>query len=392
MRATVLPLYALVFLETLTWIAMIPLAPTFADELSLGEVQTGMILSAGSLTALVVAVPLGVLADRLGARRVTLVSAVIFTLAAFGQGFADTFWSLLLARGLFGVAFGALWSAGTAWLSDAISDTRRARALAAMTPVSGVGFTVGPVFAGVLADHLSTGAPFLIVGCVAVLVTLSLFFMGPVVEGEVPRQRLRETVRRVGGNELVLGGLAIIVLIGLVGGGVNLLVPLGLRDNGVSASEIGLLFAGASALYTVGSAIITRIGSRAVALRVGGSSALLSGITIALVLLSDSTVAAVCFILVRAPIWSVMDTIIFPLGAAGAHRSALGSGAVMGLLTVGWAGASTVGPILTGVVADAAGTAVAYAMLIALSALCGSWLLYAGRSGSRRVTLDTAVP
>jgi hypothetical protein len=64
----------------------------------------------------------------------------------------------------------------------------------------------------------------------------------------------------------------------------------------------------------------------------------------------------------------------------------------MGLLTVGWAGASTVGPILTGVVADAAGTAVAYAMLIALSALFGSWLLYAGRSGSRRVTLDTAVP
>ena len=48
-------------------------------------------------------------------------------------------------------------------------------------------------------------------------------------------------------DELVLAGIAIIVLIGLVGGGVNLLVPLQLRENGVSAGEIGLLFSAASA-------------------------------------------------------------------------------------------------------------------------------------------------
>ena len=88
MRRSVLPIYALILLETLVWIAMVPLAPTFADEFGLNGVETGMILAAASLAALVVAFPLGVLADRLGARRVTIASAVLFTLATLGQGLA----------------------------------------------------------------------------------------------------------------------------------------------------------------------------------------------------------------------------------------------------------------------------------------------------------------
>ena len=58
------------------------------------------------------------------------------------------------------------------------------------------------------------------------------------------------------------------------------------------------------------------------------------------------------FVLLRAPPWSTMDTIIYPLAAAGAHRSALGRGSVMGLVMLGWAAASTVGPILAGAIAD----------------------------------------
>jgi ubiquinone/menaquinone biosynthesis C-methylase UbiE len=73
-----------------------------------------------------------------------------------------------------------------------------------------------------------------------------------------------------------------------------------------------------------------------------------------------------------------MDTIIYPLAAAGAHRSALGRGAVMGLVMLGWAAASTVGPILAGAIADAAGDRAAYAVMIAFCALIGLWLLRAG--------------
>jgi MFS family permease/SAM-dependent methyltransferase len=380
LRRRVLPIYALFLLETLTWIAMVPLAPTYADEFGLTGIETGAILAAASLAALVAALPLGVLADRFGAREVTLASAGLFTLATLGQGVAGDFWSLLVARAGFGMAFGALWGAGASWLSNSLSHERRAGALAAATTVAGLGFTIGPVFAGVVADRFETGTPFVVLAIAAAAVTISLFAVPAVHVTDVTTQSLRDTLRVVRRDELVLAGIAIIVLIGLVGGGVNLLVPLQLKANGVSAAEIGLLFSAASAVYTVVSAIVARFGERSATLRVGGVSALLTGMTIVLVLISPSTVAAIAFVLLRAPPWSTMDTIIYPLAAAGAHRSALGRGSVMGLVMLGWASASTVGPILAGAVADSAGDRAAYGIMIAACALIGLWLL---RTGSR---------
>jgi MFS family permease len=388
MRRTVVPIYALILLETLVWIAIVPLAPTFADELGLSGVETGMILAAASLAALVVSFPLGVLADRLGARRVTIASAAVFTLATLAQGLADEFWSLLAARAAFGVAFGALWGAGTAWLSDSLTEVRRAGALAAATTVAGAGFTTGPVLAGVLADRYDTGTPFLVVAVAAAAVTAALFVLAPVAPASPPRQPLRELLGLARRNELVLAAIAIIVLIGLVGGGVNLLVPLQLRENGVSSSQIGLLFSVASAVYTVVSAVVARLGERSATLRVGGYAALLTGLSFGLVLFSGSTLAAVAFVLLRAPPWSTMDTIIYPLAAAGAHRSGLGRGSVMGLVMLGWAAASTVGPLIAGGVADVAGDRAAYAVLIVACALVGGWLLRAHARAGAAAAVD----
>jgi MFS family permease len=379
MRRTVAPIYALILLETLVWIAMVPLAPTFADELGLSDFETGAILAASSLAALVVAFPLGLLADRLGGRRVTIASAVLFTLATFGQGVADHFWSLLLARGAFGVAFGALWGAGAAWLSDSFSEDRRPSALGAVATFSGIGFTTGPVLAGLLADAYEPGTPFVVVGVAAVPVTVALVAATPAAPARPGRQALRELLRAARRDELILAGIALIVLIGLVGGGVNLLVPLQLRENGVSAGEIGLVFSIASAVYTVTSGIVARLGARSATLRVGGAAALVTGLTIVLVFVSGSTPAAVAFVLLRAPPWSTMDTIIYPLAAAGAHRSGLGRGSVMGLVMLGWAAASTVGPLIAGGIADVAGDRAAYAVLIVWCVLVGAWLLAADR-------------
>ena len=382
MRRTVLPIYALFLLETLVWIAMVPLAPTFADEFGLSGVETGLILASSSLAALAVALPLGMLADRFGARQITIASAGLFTLATLGQGLADEFWSLLAARSALGVAFGALWGAGASWLSNSLSEHRRARALAAATTVAGLGFTIGPVLAGVLADRFDAGTPFVALSVVAAAVTGSLFIAPLTATNDVTSQSLGDVLRVVRRDDLMLAGIAIVVLIGLVGGGVNLLVPLQLRDNGVSSAEIGLLFSAASAVYTVVSAIVARLGARSATLRVGGTAALLTGLTIILVLTSRSTLAAVAFVLLRAPPWSTMDTIIYPLAAAGAHRSGLGRGSVMGLVMLGWAAASTAGPLLAGGIADTVGDRAAYGAMIGFCVLVGLWLLRASTRGA----------
>ncbi len=388
MRRAVVPLYALIFLETLVWIAIVPLAPTFADELSLSEVETGMVLAVASLAAVVTSFPLGLLADRLGARRVTIASAFLFTLATLGMGLADAFWSLLLARAAFGVAFGAMWTAGLAWLGDAMPSHRRASALGATVTVTGIGFTIGPAYAGLLSDRFGTGVPFLVAAVGAAAVTVALLAGRLVATVDVEPQPLLATLRAARADELVLGGLVIMALIGFVAGGINLLVPLQLEENGISAGRIGLLFSAAAIVYTVVSGAIARLGTRAVSLRIAGLAALATGLCVCLLIPSGSTLAAAAFILLRAPFWATMDTVGYPLAAAGAHRAGLARGVVMGVLTLGWGLSSSISPLLSGAVAAALGDRAAYAVLAAACALAGLWLLAVARAPATRAARD----
>lgn len=379
MRRSVAPIYALILLETLVWIAIVPLTPTFSATLGLRGVEAGMILAAASLAALFVSFPLGLLADRLGSREVTIASAALFTLSTVGQGLAGDFWSLLLARAAFGVAFGALWAAGAAWLADSLAEHRRAGGLGAVATVTGLGFTTGPVFAGVLADRYGPGVPFLVVAVLAALVTAALVVVAP---GSAPRSTnagVRRLLRLARRDELVLGGVALLTLIGLVGGGVNLLVPLELKANGVSASAIGLLFSAASAIYTLVSGIVARLGSRAATLRVAGLAVLGTACSLVLVAVSGSTYVAIAFVLLRAPFWATMDTLIYPLVAAGAHRSRLSRASVMGLVMLGWGITSTVGPPLAGAIADAAGARAAFGVFVIISGAVAVWFLRVSR-------------
>lgn len=379
-RGILLPVYALILLQTVVYVALVPLAPDLKEDLSLSAVETGALLAAASFATLIVAFPIGLLTDRLGARTLTVASAVLFTVSTLGQGLAVDFWSLLVARAGFGVALGIVWTAGLAWLAESVPRARTS-ALGGTVTMSGVGFTVGPAFAGLLADRFGTGVPFLAAGGAAVLVTLALLLARAETPSERPvRQPLLVTLRLVGREQLVLAGFALLVLLGFVSGGINLLVPLHLRANGLSAGEIGVAFSVASGVYTVVSAGIARLGDRTANLRTAGLATLAFALSLVLLVASGSTAAAVAFVLLRAPFWGVMDTLAYPLAAAGAERADLGRGAVLGLLNLVWGVAATTGPLVAGALAQSSGDTTAYLLMIATCLAAAAWMLAARRA------------
>src|SRR6478736_5364275 len=113
-------------------------------------------LAAASLTILLAPIPATMLSDRYGARAVTLVAVGGMALADVGQALADRYWMLLVARALFGIAFGALWVAGVAWLAEAAGELQ-ARALSLTITTAGLAGIVGPAFAGVLVQRFEIG-------------------------------------------------------------------------------------------------------------------------------------------------------------------------------------------------------------------------------------------
>ena len=72
MRRPYLLFYALIFLDEVALLALVPLLPSYTRAYHLSSVQAGALLAAASLAIVVASVPAGRLSDRFGARRVTL--------------------------------------------------------------------------------------------------------------------------------------------------------------------------------------------------------------------------------------------------------------------------------------------------------------------------------
>ena len=89
--------------------AMSFLAPFVAADLSLSNTQIGLLISALSLTWALSGYLLGARSDRSGRRKpYLLVAVIVFSVCSFFSGLASSFFMLLAARLLMGVAEGPI--------------------------------------------------------------------------------------------------------------------------------------------------------------------------------------------------------------------------------------------------------------------------------------------
>jgi MFS family permease len=350
-------IYAVLLLGETVWSSLVPLVPTYAERLDLSSTESGVLIAAASVTILLVSLPAGVLADRLGARRLTVASAGLVAAAAAAQGLAPGFAGLIAARAAFGIGFGGLWSAGVALLAESVPAERRATALARVMLVAGLGTTLGPSFAGVAADRLGLDAPFVITAVLTALVTVALALAPAPTTAAQASEPLRD----------VLGGIAFMAAGGVLANAINLLVPLELRDHGASAAEIGLAFSAASCVFMVATTTVGRLGERAARLRVGATGAVVFAGLLLLPIGTDAAVPLVGFLVLRAPLTALLFTISLPISVRGAERAAVGRGAVLGLLNAAWAATAVVAPPLAGAVRDGLGTRAPWVGLLAVA-------------------------
>jgi MFS family permease len=378
-RRLFLLMYLLFFVDEVALLALVPLTPVYTDAFSLSKQEAGALVAVANLSIVIASVPAGIVADRLGARRVTLAGGMLLVLACLGQGLAPGYGLLLAARFSFGFASAVLWTAGLSWLADTASSGRRSAALGAVVAVAGLGGIVGPGFAGVIAEHVSRRAPFVMVAVAAAVVLAALTLSDRGGRTLHHEYSLRATLAATRTQPLILGGLVIMMLGGLGDGIVNLLGPLQLDAQGVSASGIGLVFSASAAIFMAVSALVARAGHRAVSLVLAGVCAAVQAATLLPVIVTASTLAVATLVLGRAPFVAVPYVIAFSLVSTGARRAGVGTATANGMLGVAWGGASFLGPLLAGVAAERSGDRPVYAALAAVSLAAALWMLQAGR-------------
>ena len=89
-RPVVVFLYLAILVGESMWNAIVPLLPAFSERFALSKVEAGVLLASTSLAILIVSIPAGVLGERFGVRRLTLLAIVLMAVADLGQGLAGS--------------------------------------------------------------------------------------------------------------------------------------------------------------------------------------------------------------------------------------------------------------------------------------------------------------
>lgn len=128
-----------------------PAFPRIVDELHISRADVGMLIVAFTLPGVVLAPFLGILADRLGRKRVLVPSLFLFGLAGGACALSQEFSTLIALRVLQGVGAAGLAALPWVMIGDLFSGKRRAEATGLNASVLSIGAAFYPIIGGALA-------------------------------------------------------------------------------------------------------------------------------------------------------------------------------------------------------------------------------------------------
>ena len=381
MRRLIALVSLLVAVDLMLWSAIVPLIPHYRSELGLTKIESGWLVAAFSLAVVVVAIPVGHLADRIGARRVVAVGGVAMAAATLGLGFADSFWLLLAARAVQGVGDAAVWGAGVAWVAARAPADRRGEAVSFSNAAAVAGVITGPFIGGIATSTFGIRPTFSAVAAVSLALALWALAETDVQAEPERRVSVRAAITAAFSESLILASVVMILAVSVIGGALQVLVPLHLSAEGVARSGIGAAYSvgamfGAVAIIASGRAG-DRIGRIPLAAGACAVLAVLSGL-LALPLGAGLVVAVVIAV---GPVQSILYAVGYPLSADGADRAQLGHGIAIGIVNLTWGVGAVVGPIAGPGAAQVLGDRASYILLALLAAVAAAAIAAPARAG-----------
>ena len=169
--AVTLPL----FLLMVDFYGIVVALPSIGDDLGGSTGDLGWVMNAFAIGSSAPIIALGRLADLKGRKRMLLIGVVAFAACSLAAAVAPDLNSLIVARGLAGVAGAMFFSSSLAIVSTLFGAERRGTAIGLWGGIGGIGSAVGPLVAGLIIASLSwrwffgVNAPLLALAAVVVL-------------------------------------------------------------------------------------------------------------------------------------------------------------------------------------------------------------------------------
>ncbi|HEX2376807.1 MAG TPA: MFS transporter [Gaiellales bacterium] len=372
MRRLIALVSLLVAVDLTLWSAIVPLIPHYRSELGLTKVESGWLVGAFSIAVVAVAIPVGHLADRIGARRVVAGGAAAMAAATLGLGFAGSFWLLLAARAVQGVGDAAVWGAGVAWVAAQAPADRRGQAVSFSNAAAITGVIAGPFVGGIVTSTFGIRETF------SVVAGVSLGLAGwALIEPDVraaPERRVgvRAAVRAAFSEALILASVAMILAVSVIGGALQVLVPLRLAADGIERSGIGAVYSIGAVLGAVAILLTGRAGDRVGRIPLAAAACAVLAALSGLLALPLGAALVIAVVMAAGPVQSILYAVGYPLSADGADRAQLGHGIAIGIVNLTWGIGAVVGPVAGPGAAQLFGDRASYIVLAVLAALAAA--------------------
>ena len=240
-RGKRIPLYLLtVFLFWFAMYAYVPLLADSAEGLGASPAFAGIIIGAYGLTQLLLRIPLGILSDRTGKRKLFILAGMSLLLAGGATLLLSTspVW-LLFARIIYGMC-ACIWVTFTVLFSSYFPHEKTSQAISIVSMMNGAGVALSTLLGGLLARAWGTQATYwLSLGAGALGLLISFF----IVEEKIARAPLSlKGLLAIGKNKSLLTASLLAIVMEFVNFGTfSGFTPLLARNLGAGEDVMGML-------------------------------------------------------------------------------------------------------------------------------------------------------
>lgn len=365
-------LFALVatvlLVDTMFLAALVPLLPTYVDDLGISKTAAGVLSAAYPAGTLLASLPSGWIAARIGVRPTMVVGLGVLGLSSVAFAFGETIVVLDCARFAQGVGGAFAWTAGLAWLIGAAPADRRGELIGSAMAAAVTGLLLGPVLGAIAA----AAGHEVVFSAVAVLaVALIAWTLSTPPATPAPPRPLREIAAAVL-RPPILVGFWLVAVPSVFAGAVEVLAPLRLDELGAGGTVIGAIFLVSAAVEAAVSPTVGRLSDRRGRVRMIRAGLLVATGT-ALLIPLPATIALVA-VAVLAAFMALTLTWTPSMALLSDRTESAGVDLAFGtaLLSLAWAGGQVLGGSAMSGIADATSDGVAYvtiALLLGLTAV-----------------------
>jgi MFS transporter, DHA1 family, tetracycline resistance protein len=160
MIARLLPILGVTFIDILGFSILLPILPYFVKSFGASDFVVGLLFSTFAACQFLAGPIWGNVSDRIGRKRVLIVSQIGATIGWFMLALAHSIGMVFLARIIEGCSGGNL-SVTQAYVADLVEPKDRGRAFSYVGASFSAGIVFGPVLGGVLFQRFGFSAPFL---------------------------------------------------------------------------------------------------------------------------------------------------------------------------------------------------------------------------------------